>query len=83
MNELDRLGGERKRLMAKLDALEPALHEAMRAARKMEPQPSQQDIMDRSGYRSLVTVRKILGEGDQPPGRPRKKVTSTNEAEPE
>lgn len=69
MTELDRLGTRRKKLLADLDELTPKLHEAMRAERAAGT--TQNDIRERSGYKTIQQVRVILGEVkqvDTPPG---------------
>lgn len=60
MTELDRLGTRRKKLLAELDELTPKLHEAMREERAAGA--TQNDIRERSGYKTVQQVRVILGE---------------------
>lgn len=67
MDELDRLGGRHKKLLAELEELKPRLQAAMRAERaKVGPDGkrlvSQREIMERSGYKTIQQVRVILGE---------------------
>jgi hypothetical protein len=63
VNELDRLGNRRKKLLAELDDLTPRLHEAMRAARAEGV--TQNEIRERSGYKTIQQVRVILGEAKE------------------
>lgn len=60
MTDLDRLGAEHKRLLAELEELKPLLHEAMRDARAAKA--TQNEIRERSGYKTIQQVRVILGE---------------------
>lgn len=60
LDDLDRLGAKRKRLLRELDELTPALHDAMRAARTAKV--TQAEIQARSGYKTIQQVRVITGE---------------------
>lgn len=60
MTDLDRLGARHKKLRAELEDLTPKLHEAMREERATGA--TQNDIRERSGYKTIQQVRVILGE---------------------
>ncbi len=60
MTELDRLGAKHRKLLADLAAIKEPLHEAMRAERAAGA--TQNDIRERSGYKTIQQVRVILGE---------------------
>lgn len=67
MNELDRLGARRRKLIAELEDLEPKLHGAMRDERAKRDANgkhlhTQREIMERSSYKTIQQVRVILGE---------------------
>jgi hypothetical protein len=66
MAELDELGARHKQLLAELDALKPQLHAAMRAERAKKA--TQNEIRERSGYKTIQQVRVILGEVKDPAG---------------
>jgi hypothetical protein len=60
VSELDKLGARHKKLLAELDELKPKLQEAMRSARAAGA--TQNEIRERSGYKTIQQVRVILGE---------------------
>jgi hypothetical protein len=60
VTELDRLGQRHKELLRELEELKPALHEAMRTERQAGA--TQNDIRERSGYKTIQQVRVITGE---------------------
>ena len=60
MTELDRLGDEHKRLLEALEVLKPKLKKAMLKERKAGA--TQNNIRERSGYKTIQQVRVILGE---------------------
>ena len=60
MSELDRLGKRHKQLLRELEDLKAPLHEAMRAERKAGA--TQNDVRERSGYKTIQQVRVITGE---------------------
>jgi len=60
MDELDRLGNRRTKLLKELADLTPDLHQAMRAARTGGA--TQNEIRERAGYKTIQQVRVILGE---------------------
>lgn len=59
-DELDRLGARHRKLLRELEEIKAPLHEAMRAARAAGA--TQNDIRERSGYKTVQQVRVILGE---------------------
>lgn len=63
VTELDRLGQRHKELLRELDELKPALHEAMCAERQAGA--TQNDIRERSGYKTIQQVRVITGEAEK------------------
>ena len=60
MTELDRLGKRHKALLAELEQLKPKLHDAMRVERANGT--TQNEIRERSGYKTIQQVRVITGE---------------------
>jgi hypothetical protein len=56
--DLDTLGKRHKKLLADMDALVPQLAEAIRAERAAGA--TYADLMTRSGYRSIETIRQIV-----------------------
>ncbi len=60
MTELDKLGARHRKLLADLEALKAPLHDAMRAERAAGA--TQNEIRERSGYKTIQQVRVILGE---------------------
>lgn len=71
MSELDRLGARRRKALAELDEIDPALRAAMRAERAKGM--TLQEIADKSGY-AFGTTRNITDDVKTPTkrGRPRK-----------
>lgn len=63
VNELDRLGNRHKELLRELEELKPALHEAMRAERLAGA--TQNEIRERSGYKTIQQVRIHTGEAEK------------------
>lgn len=66
MSDLDRLGAERTRLLAELDDVTADLHTVMREERARGA--TQNEIRERSGYKTIQQVRVILGEARRPSG---------------
>lgn len=65
MSTLDELGQRHKELVRELDELKPKLHAAMLAERfnaDGTPKNTQNNIRDRSGYKTVQQVRVITGE---------------------
>jgi hypothetical protein len=60
MSELDDLGARHKELLRELEEIKPALHAAMRAERAAGA--TQNDVRERSGYKTIQQVRVITGE---------------------
>lgn len=63
MSDLDRLGQRHKQLLRELEELKPTLHEAMRAERLAGA--TQNDIRERSGYKTIQQVRIHTGEAEK------------------
>lgn len=63
MNELDRLGLRHKMLLRELEELKGPLHDAMRAERLAGA--TQNEIRERSGYKTIQQVRVITGEAEK------------------
>ena len=63
MTELDRLGQRHKELLRELEELKPALHEAMREERLAGA--TQNEIRERSGYKTIQQVRIHTGEAEK------------------
>lgn len=60
VTELDRLGQRHKELLRELEELKPALHAAM--VEERQAGATQNDIRERSGYKTIQQVRVITGE---------------------
>ena len=60
MGDLDDLGRRHKELLRELADLKAPLHAAMKAERRTGT--TQNDIRERSGYKTIQQVRVILGE---------------------
>jgi hypothetical protein len=60
VSELDELGQRHRDLLRELEEIKPQLHDAMRAERATGA--TQNDIRERSGYKTIQQVRVILGE---------------------
>lgn len=60
MSDLDRLGARHKKLLSELEELKPQLKDAIRAARA--DGMKQNEIMQRSGYKTIQQIRVITGE---------------------
>ncbi len=60
MSDLDDLGRRHKQLLRELAELKAPLHAAMIAERAAKA--TQNDIRERSGYKTIQQVRVILGE---------------------
>jgi hypothetical protein len=58
VTDLDTLGRRHKKLLADLEALQPQLAEAIRAERAAGA--TYADLMARSGYKSIETIRQIV-----------------------
>lgn len=63
MSDLDRLGQRHKELLRELDELKPALHDAIRAERAAGA--TQNDVRERSGYKTVQQIRVITGEAEK------------------
>jgi len=65
MSTLDELGTRHKKILRELEELKPKLHAAMLAERFNADgtfKCTQNDIRDRSGYKTVQQVRVITGE---------------------
>jgi hypothetical protein len=64
MAELDDLGKKHKRLLRELEELKGPLDDAIRAERAAGI--SQRELVERSGYKTIQTIRTITGEAKKP-----------------
>lgn len=60
MNKLDQLGSRYRQILAELRELTPKLHSAMRHERAEGA--TQNEVRQKSGYKTIQQVRVILGE---------------------